>query len=265
MPMSPPDWSQYWVEEDADGNEPDAVQIMIDWLAGQKPAAWHKFAADYMNWDRSVDIGVWILNRPECDRATAACLLFGADPVWQLDAFRKGHIGKISNEILLTALSNWNAGFYRSCAIGHDLGDAAQLLSSYRAANGRYDGRVPPFTVPKEFFGPFTGTAGTFPEADDPYVNPQMWALINALAVQLPSKASDQWRQDTEAAERLWKKEREQADLFTRMLWHPPLVVPYGPEFETNQERDRYLQGDNEISQLLFRRAKTALRKAARG
>jgi Domain of unknown function (DUF4274) len=267
MGISPPDWKAHWVDFDENGDEFDPVPIMIEWLSKQKPTAWHKFVTDYMNWDHSVEIGLWIANQPQCDMATAARLFFDSDPdpISELDMFFNGGTKEISNAILLTVLSNWEQGFYRNSAIRECDIDVDGLTADYEMRLARFRGRTPPFVIPKEFLATFGGEIATFPETESPRVNPQMWALICGLGVEVPTMATAQWRADREAAERLWKSEREGASWWMRQLWYPPRIIPFGPEFEAEEERTRYLQGDPAMSKLLFKRAKRACRKAARG
>jgi hypothetical protein len=45
-----------------------------------------------------------------------------------------------------------------------------------------------------------------------------------------------------------------------RLLWDPEATVPFGPDLESEEERERYLAGDPEVSRRVFARAKRAVR-----
>lgn len=52
---------------------------MLEWLAAHGPDDWHAVARSW-NWDRGYAPLLWILEQPDCDRATATLLFWRACP-----------------------------------------------------------------------------------------------------------------------------------------------------------------------------------------
>lgn len=60
------------------------VERQIAWLQGVSPEEWHRVALDF-NWGNRLDALYWIVQQPECDRATALTIFWLAQPTaWHL-------------------------------------------------------------------------------------------------------------------------------------------------------------------------------------
>lgn len=55
----------------------------IAWLKTATPDDWHRVALDY-NWDEGVETLYWIVQQPDCDRATALDIFWKGQPAWFL-------------------------------------------------------------------------------------------------------------------------------------------------------------------------------------
>jgi hypothetical protein len=55
----------------------------IAWLKTASPDDWHRVALDY-NWDEGVETLYWIVQQPDCDRATALDIFWKGQPAWYL-------------------------------------------------------------------------------------------------------------------------------------------------------------------------------------
>lgn len=55
----------------------------IAWLRAASPDDWHRVALDY-NWDEGVETLYWIVQQPDCDRATALDIFWKGQPAWYL-------------------------------------------------------------------------------------------------------------------------------------------------------------------------------------
>ena len=140
MALTPPNWiSEYWSYIDEQGNERDPSKAMIDWLSNQPPVVWHAFVTQYMNWDSALRVGYWILNQRECDRATAAFLLFTSEPHYYLKLFKQGKnqtdfettplswseeadFYPESTDFIKAILSNFKKGYYQDSNILQEIG-----------------------------------------------------------------------------------------------------------------------------------------------
>ena len=171
-----------------------ANDAMIGILAQQPPRAWHQFAVHWMNWDFAVPVGLWIVQQPECDLATAAYFLWAHDPASCFhELIKKGFdlSRKVVREdeetygyvddtgIIFTVLENWERGFYRTNRLQLLEGDAASYSAAYRAMVAEHG--FDPFGVATAFDGPFVGERSRFEPIFDPRDNMLTYATIQTL------------------------------------------------------------------------------------
>lgn len=268
MAISPPDWSVHWRAEDAAGHPRTAAAAMIDWLAARPPSVWHAFARDYLDLERGAEVAAWIVAQPACDRATAALLLFRLDPAYYLmrqrlefdDRSADGH------PLIAAVLANFARDHYRDSRIEQDFAPFAVAVAAYRREIERFAARrrTPAFVVPAALIGPFAGAAASFPADADPYDDPHLWALIDRLGRAGLNRASAAWHDAAEAAWRRWQQERAADGWWQRLTRQPAAIVPFGPEFASEGERQRYLAGDAAVSRLVLERARAAAHADAR-
>jgi hypothetical protein len=87
--------------------------VFIEWLGRHGPDEWHRAAMSW-NWDAAYDVLLWIVTRPECDRATALDVFWKSAPETSLDESYSTLVGwGADNKLATTILDNWKAGFYR--------------------------------------------------------------------------------------------------------------------------------------------------------
>lgn len=250
--IMPPDWRGYWQYEDELGHERDAVAIMIDWLRDQEPAVWHAFVRDYMNWDISRPIGVWVANQPQCDRATAARLLFFGQP-----GFCLRHHCKLDPAVdpLATVLQNASRGWYQKSSLFDSTEDYLDMVSDWNCAYRDVDVGKHTFSIDVKFIGPFEGAIADFPAKASPVVNPEMWALIDRLGVDV-SHCDRQafWGQYLRAYEQ-WESEMSEYDSMSTGQWKQIDFLEHGPCIETQAELTIYLSGCAHMKSVVFERA----------
>jgi hypothetical protein len=71
-----------------DEDERDHAQATIDWLADKDPDVRFEVAPN-LNWDSAYRVLDWIVSQPGCDRANAAAVFWGADPLYHLRRTRR--------------------------------------------------------------------------------------------------------------------------------------------------------------------------------
>ena len=257
MALKRPDWRSYFRSHNADGSEKDAATEMIGWLSGRSPAVWHAFVSRYMNRDTAMPVGFWIARQPDCDRATAAALLFGSDPACYVRAPQER---RESRDLIELILANWEAGYYRGSRIAEDLGIWRDMLMDLHAALYEMAG-ASPFRIPTGLLGPFSGAPAAFAQGDDPQTNPYVWALLSALGTEVPNALDARWDADERAAQAKWEDQCRNNNFLTRLFWNPEEIIPRGPDFRSVDERDLYLAGDPDMAERLFERATQAARR----
>jgi hypothetical protein len=119
---------------------------IIKWLAAQGPAEWHGVAETW-GWGDGVEAPLrWIIQQPDCDRATAATIFWLSEPSYYL-AYEGDyeHPIKIMD---LEIIERWRAGLYKSSRF--DFG--GDYMDEHR------DGWVKKFDIPESLADPIEGT-----------------------------------------------------------------------------------------------------------
>jgi hypothetical protein len=94
---------------------------IIEWLSRQGPPEWHGYSEKH-NWDGSCAELHWIIQQPECDRATAANIFWLSEPTYYLDG---EHDHDPVAQMDLEIVERWSSGFYTTSrfAFGGDYMD----------------------------------------------------------------------------------------------------------------------------------------------
>jgi hypothetical protein len=257
----PPDWRGYWQYEDVLGNERDAVTIMIDWLKDQEPSVWHAFVRDYMNWDYSTPIAVWIASQPQCDRATAARLVFFNQP-----GFHLRHSSQLDPAVnpLTTVLQNASQGWYQAGYLYDSTDDYDDLISDWYAARQEVPVAEQTLSIDDRFIGPFEGVVANFPVSASPVTNPKMWALIERLGVDVAHCERQEFWDRYLRAYDLWELEISDIDWISKLRLRRDTLQENGPCIETESELMSYLSRDPRMKSVLLERAKQRIVKNAK-
>lgn len=136
---------------------------VLAWLETRPPEDLHRSAMT-ANWDGDGDRLEWIATRPDCDRATAACLFALAQPGFYrteaeiaeaADAFDDGA------RILRVVLTRWREGLYARRGVGLSAEQRGRLDEARLAlAEAEWE-------IPADIFGPHEGTPIPMEEALD--------------------------------------------------------------------------------------------------
>jgi Domain of unknown function (DUF4274) len=59
-------------------------KIVIDWMSNKGAPEWHGVAVNW-NWDIGVEPLLWIVDQPDCDKATALTVFWWSEPVAQIN------------------------------------------------------------------------------------------------------------------------------------------------------------------------------------
>lgn len=75
------------------------IEHQIDWLKNASPDDWHRVALDF-NWDERIDPLRWIVEQPECDKATALTIFWLGQPAYFLmEVAEKGGADDAQNPV----------------------------------------------------------------------------------------------------------------------------------------------------------------------
>jgi Domain of unknown function (DUF4274) len=247
-----PDWRGYWDYEDSDGNECEVVPLMIEWLSRQKPAVWHAFVRDYMNWDMSAAIGVWIANQPACDRATAARLLFLNEPIYH---YQNPDYANGDTDPMLSVSRNWTKGWYRDSSIEDDVSDYQGSIDAWQNFIQAVPSGQRHFDIDASLVGPFKGQEAGFPSSETPVVNPTMWAMIERLGVWVPHFEYLAFHQKVEQARKGWQQQLKELPWLQKVKFDFQKAYELGPCLNSMDELDSYIEGNAEVKNLVLCRA----------
>lgn len=96
---------------------------IIDWLSRQSPAEWHGLATAW-DWEDGVAPLHWIIQQPECDRATALAIFWESDPEYFLsEDGSETPIADMDEEIV----ARWKSGQYSSGNFSFDPAEKADI------------------------------------------------------------------------------------------------------------------------------------------
>ena len=163
-------------------DERDHPQAMIDWLTGKDPDVWFEVTQS-LNWDNSFRVLDWIISQPNCDRANAVSIFWGADPLYYLrlptiDRNNEGY------QLLYKVLRNWKAGFYKRA----ELAWGEDHRVRYRDAVANRPRKDDPFAIPEALLGPWRGRKPNVPANLRAENNVVLWDLLAGLGTHVGSR-----------------------------------------------------------------------------
>lgn len=173
--------------DDGDEHDHDHAQAMIDWLADKNPDVWFDVTR-HLNWDSSSRVLDWIVSQPQCDRANAAAVFWGCDPLYYVKAYGSDTAATAGGLALLErVLRNWKIGFYRRAELAWD----EDWRERYRRVVAARPGHRDPFAIPKDLLGPIPGRAPEIPAELRANNNAELKQLLWNLGTDVQSGAHD--------------------------------------------------------------------------
>ena len=124
----------------------ELADILIRWLATKGPREWHGVASAW-NYHRDVAPILWILDRPECDRATALDAFWRNDGYYQIDETHDQYrAGSNVNQLVARVLENWPR--YSTSRFHFRLPDSANFVRNENYKLSPYAlGRLEPLMI----------------------------------------------------------------------------------------------------------------------
>jgi hypothetical protein len=160
-------------EDDFDDNR-DYSQEMIAWLRDKSPDVWFH-VTEALNWDNAESVIDWIVSQPTCDRANAARIFWGADPLYYVQNYaERGGVNAGGRKLIEKILRNWKTGFYQRAELAWD-GD---WRKRYRDVLAKLPGEHDPFSIPADLLGPFRGRKPAVPKHLNMYHNAELRKLL---------------------------------------------------------------------------------------
>ena len=104
---------------------PDIVardEALIRWLSKRDPDEWHRVALSW-NWDSGYMVLRWIIQQPDCDRATALLIFWRGDVAYYLPYGHRDEVPEPNGDVydlLCEIRQNWIAGKYRRSELAYD-------------------------------------------------------------------------------------------------------------------------------------------------
>jgi hypothetical protein len=188
--LAPNGWAHMTTDTEHD-EEPDHAQAMIDWLANKEPDVWFE-VTQHLNWDNAFRVLDWIISQPQCDKANAAGIFWGADPLYHLRRNDGADVHSESFHLLDKVLRNWEAGFYTRAELAWD----ENWRERYRAAVATRPGRDDPFAIPDDLLDPLKGRAANVPEDLRAETNVVLYDLLHDLGTDAGWRpGSREWRE----------------------------------------------------------------------
>jgi hypothetical protein len=180
------------VTDAEDDDERDHAQAMIDWLADKDPDVWF-VVTRHLNWDNAFRVLDWIISQPRCDKANAASIFWGADPLYHLGRADDANLDSEGFRIFDKVLRNWKAGFYARAELAWD----ENLRERYHAAVSARPDRADPFVIPSDLLGPLQGRVANVPADLRPENNVVLYDLLYGLGHAAGWRpGSRQWREE---------------------------------------------------------------------
>jgi hypothetical protein len=103
-------------------------KIVIDWMSNKGAPEWHGVAVNW-NWDYGVKPLLWIVDQPDCDKATALTVFWLSEPLYEMDEKHRGdHLKDDTYKLVHRILDNWKR--YRTARFSFQLPDYVQHIHS---------------------------------------------------------------------------------------------------------------------------------------
>lgn len=153
-----------------DAMDPAEATRLSDWLAANGPDQWHDLVCHW-NYDFGLHPIAWIVQQPDCDRATAHRVFFDLSD-WLLlwDSARQAGRPTPANDelrILDYVIARWRAGQFPRSELGSEVRLHEWGLANLKAV---------PYGVPDSMFDPLAGRT----------VEPVPWGEAMPAGVETP-------------------------------------------------------------------------------
>jgi Domain of unknown function (DUF4274) len=147
-------------EEYDEDDDIDHSQVMIDWLADKDPDVWFE-VSHHLNWDNSERVLDWIVSQPRCDKANAAFIFWGANPLWHLPRVGTSeHWDSDGFKLIEKILKNWKAGRYARAELAWTEDNRAKHQQALAGIWGKRD----PLAIPPALLAPWKGRKPKVPK-----------------------------------------------------------------------------------------------------
>lgn len=158
----------------------DHARAMIAWLDRQLPDVWHEVAT-HLNWDNAVPVLDWIVSQPRCDRATAALILWRANPLYAMRLLATcTWRGEDSLHVVTKIVRNWKTGFYTRSELAWPEDHRADYVTARRNYGGS-----DPLAMPVDLLSPWKGRQPVIAESIRPENNSELYDLYAALGTDM--------------------------------------------------------------------------------
>ena len=158
----------------------DHTRAMIAWLDRQLPDVWHEVAT-HLSWDSAVPVLDWIVSQPRCDKATAALILWRANPLYTMRLLATGDWrGERSLHVVTKIVRNWKTGFYTRSELAWSEDHRADYITARRNLGGS-----DPLAMPFDLLSPWKGREPTIAESVRPENNSELYDLYAALGTDM--------------------------------------------------------------------------------
>lgn len=169
-------------------DQQQAKRDLLAWMPGKPPEQWHAIAMSY-NWGVGAEVPRWIIQQPQCERATAS-LLFWCINLQDFLAYkdRKEAVAKCYEIDVFDCASEiverWNRDFYKAQTLYHYVDE--EMVAGYREEEELYRSRGLPWTVREDLgqsvMGDITTTDPQWLRSNTP---PELRRMIEGLGVGL--------------------------------------------------------------------------------
>jgi Domain of unknown function (DUF4274) len=186
-------------DETNDDDEIDHSQAMIDWLADKDPDVWFE-VTQHLNWDSAERVLDWIVSQPQCDKANAAFIFWGANPLWYLPRIGTAEHRDYGGFALIEKiLKSWKARFYTRAELAWTEDNRAKYQQVLAGIWGKRD----PLAIPPELLAPWKGRKPKVPKEmlaeNNAVLNRLFYNLGTAITMRHEAK---QWRKARLAEQR---------------------------------------------------------------
>lgn len=124
--------------DDFEREQEALFQRQMAFLAGRTPDDWHRYASN-LNWGDRLDGLFWIVNQPDCDKATAVMIFWAGEPTgydWQEESEPMGADEYAVAPMLKYIVQRFNAGGYPRSEIAYDFrADHGRNLAAFADAD----------------------------------------------------------------------------------------------------------------------------------
>lgn len=204
------------------------AKLMIHWLKGQDPDVWYAITP-LLNWDNAMAVLEWIVSQPQCDKANAAAIFWGAGPAFFAERIAQGEPANYEGWGLIERIiRNWNNGFYTRSELAWPDQDGQTIMANYERRMREMPAARAALPIPPGLFGPIKGRQPRVPKELMPSENAKLWDLLDKLGTQVGFRpGSENWIAQREG--RLKPYEQPKPSLMLRLFgkpnWSPAAIL----------------------------------------